>query len=144
MNFLEYLDEIAFPYKKLEDIITGKSEPIVLHIIKILAFDDKQTKQKHLNDIDDWINNIVGYPSRCKRQTLTKRYAKWIIFDWLGDVNKVERTIRHQLLNYHNLPRLRNAEDIQKIISDSAESIGHDVAMETYTTITDYIQELDD
>jgi len=141
MNWFDMINEMAFSMSKLEDKVTNVSEPIVLHIIKLLAFVDDTNRSKHIKGIDNWLLKIESYEPKVKRSVLVSRYPKWIILDWLGTEHKLERTIERRLASYHNLPRSgMSVQQIHTAIKGAAIAIGKDVALEKYTTITDYIK----
>jgi len=141
-TFIEFLEEMAFDYNQLENKITGLAEPIVMHMFKSLMFDDATNKAKHVDDIDSWLDDIQFYEPKAKRKTLIKRYHKWIFVDWLGNKNKVTRRVRRLHKQYRNQPIIRSDEEVYDIINDASIKIAKDVALQEFTTITDYIKEL--
>ncbi len=57
-TFEEFLYEMAFDRNKAEERITGLGCPIVMHLIKVVRYNDPLNNRKHIVDIQNWLIQV--------------------------------------------------------------------------------------
>lgn len=120
MNFKEFiadllLNEMAFNKKKMEEKIENLENQINLHLIKIIRYDDEVNKQKHINDIMNWLDQIQRLDFNKKGNKFSKElYFKLLFEQPITDDSNNQYIMgleKGQLRRYSNLPRKRTIEE---------------------------------
>lgn len=109
LNFKEFLYEMAFSKRKVEEKVTGIAPQIMKHVIKVVRYNDPNNLNKHIRDIDAWYESIVETP-KSKPAPTEADYFKWLYSELVYDLIRVVR-------------RLDRDYDTLKVIEHDAEVI---------------------
>ena len=125
------LTAMAFSRSKCQDKITDLSDPILEHLIKVLAFDDPTNLHKHLDDINSWLVDLWEVkPSGFKLKE--KDYYTWL-FEEKKAVQSLEvfsKYLRVKFKSYKALPRLRSDHEVLEMLPALYKAIAAELSKE--------------
>lgn len=114
-DHLAKLQEFANPIAKTEEIITAQYDQLIIHLFKILAFQDLYNNSKHLIDIDQkWGAKIRSAVLKSKPK-LKKRKLKSILVDEATS-NEMLEILWSSLSNYSGLKSYRKKEEVFELV----------------------------
>jgi hypothetical protein len=104
-----YIFEMAFDKQTMENKIRGLENPINLHLVKIIRYEDNTNKQKHINDIMNWLDDIQDLDFNKKNKKFSKElYFKLLFEEPFTDSSNVKYITsleNRKLKAYSELPR---------------------------------------
>jgi hypothetical protein len=144
MNLLRILSEMTNDRKKTEELITNLSYQPLLHIIKILRYDDPRNYNHHISDINTWLTDIIKYIYRYKgKQLKLEQLLDWMLNDHTA-LDFVKMFSRDEsigsLKKYSNLSKLRSFEEIEIIINDIYPELIEDLLDNSFEGIQKYFK----
>jgi len=139
--FLNLLNEIAFNKKIAEEKIRNSSRPLLLHLIKIIKYEDPKNLNKHINDIDKkWLNPIQDILINNKRVKQTV-YYKLLYDEPIGDaLSIIDSMVKRELKDYHNLPVIFSNYLVMVKIKNIINKVSIDLSNDNFETIKNYIK----
>jgi len=139
-RFLYILSEMSFDKKVGENKIRDLSEQILLHLIKILKWEDKINYSKHINDINNWLQQIQDIRIN-KKLLKANRYYRLIYDEPIGDdVLLVDSRIKRRLKNYHSLNVITdNHTDIMNMIHKIIKKVSVDISKNEFESVKNYL-----
>lgn len=131
--------EMTFPREKAEERITGLGQPFVKHLIKVLKWEDLTNYEKHVNDMQSWIDDISDIQIKPNKLPKYKDYFKWIFTDNRVTVDKIKQL----KYTYGKLSELQSDEDvIRLILNDIAPALCNDLAQGKIINIRSYLMSI--
>jgi len=136
------LFEQAFDKKTAENKIRGLADPLLLHLIKIIKWEDKSNYKKHLDDIDIWLDDIL----RAKLKPRNNRFKSHQYFELIynepigNDLEIIDIIINRRLKKYHNLKVLvYDNENVMTILKNIITLISKDLSNNKLKDIEEYL-----
>lgn len=144
---LQYTElfEMAETRAQAERIVRGIGDEIVLHLVKVLYWEDDLNKEKHLKDIQTWLNKI----NRITLKPNNKSIKEKDIYHWLWDgpfgngCEWFERLIiKKELSAYHDLPRTElSSEELYRKLERICKEISRDISTDEFISIENYLKD---
>jgi len=135
------LFEMAFDKKTIERKIDGLARPILLHLIKILKWDDKQNYNKHIKDINSWLREIDRLELKPKKKKLKSDiYYFWLYDGPIGNsIRIINSYIDGDLEDYHKLNIKRSNKEVMISIEKIIKQISIDISNNRLEKIQNYL-----
>lgn len=139
--FLNLLNEISFNKRVAEDTIRNVSRPLLLHLIRILKYEDPKNFNNYINDINrKWLNPIQDILVNNKRFKQAV-YYKLLYEEPIGDaVSIIDSMVKRELKEYHNFPVILNNYDTMIKIKAIISKVSVDLSENEFETIKEYIK----
>jgi hypothetical protein len=117
------LVEMAFDKKTMENKISALENQINLHLIKIIRYDDELNRQKHINDVMNWLEQIQDLDFNKKNNKFSKDlYFKLLFKEPFTDSSNITLLknweSRGSLKDYLDLPRKKTEEETMFILEN--------------------------
>lgn len=144
MNLLKEIKnlvyEMAVNRKTVENQITGLGNPIYIHLIKILKWEDDANLNKHLNDINEWLFQCQQKKIN-KKRIAAKYYKDWIFQDNIDSFKEFENIIKTSLKKYSKtLKEIRSNKEVWDIIQSIIDQISKDLENFEFDDIQNYLK----
>jgi hypothetical protein len=140
----EILVEIGNSRSRTEDKITDESYQPLLHIIKILRYNNSIDYNHHISDIDGWLHKIEFYINQYNGKRLKSKISmNWIFYDNFksgGFVNIFTKNEKYGVLKkYSDYQKLKTFEDIELQMIDIYDKLSKDLIDNKFETIENYL-----
>ena len=114
------LNEMAFSKRVMEDKIRNLENQINLHLIKILRYKDNTNKQKHINDVMNWLIDIQDYDfGKAGRKFSKELYFKLLFEEPITDEDNIlylKNKEKGKLKSYSSLEKIRTEKEVMYLI----------------------------
>lgn len=134
----DFLYEMAFARRDVESKITSLGLPIIKHLIKIVKWKDDSNYNKHVGDINSWFYDIQSFRIKGNKKPTQFDYYAWIFEDVIASEKTLFRFIKG-LYQYHNLPELRDDQEVYDIIKNVIYQVSFDLPLDQFDNIQDYL-----
>ena len=117
----EFILEMTFLRSHAIKKIHGIQDPLNIHLIKILKFDDRQNYIKHLNDVNGWFKSMNRIKIKGNKRFSEKQYFQFLFNDMFTSKKNVENVtdiVDTELQSYKNLPVIRSDQEVLNLIYD--------------------------
>jgi hypothetical protein len=129
--------EQALKRSDTETRVSGTSQQVIIHLIKVLKWKDPYTYTKHISDLDGWLKPIYllkmkqGYPKQ-------EDYYNWMFADLINE-HDIDNWVS-TLFKYNRLPVLRTNKEVYAIIESVMKQLSIDFAARLdYKSIENYL-----
>ncbi len=133
-----FLFEMAFSRKEVESKITNESYQIIIHLIKILKWQDELNYQKHIGDVNSWLYKIQAYYIKGNKKPTQTDYYKWMFLDVAQNEKTISRYIKG-LHKYHHLPVIRTDDEVFDSIKGILYQISYELPLDNFDDLTTYL-----
>jgi hypothetical protein len=130
--------EMVIEKKHIENQISDKSEQIILHLIKILKWDDSNSYTGHIKSINGWFH-FCQKKKINKHRISAKHYQAWLFDEELENIQDLNNIVEYNLEEYDKLPVIRTNQEIFDIIQKIKLLICEDLSKFKFKTIENYI-----
>lgn len=139
---IDMLFEQAYKRKVAIDQIRHLVRPIVLHLIKILKWDDQIDFSKHTHDISQWLFDVQLEKVKSGRGRLSaSEYFDLLYDEPIGDdVSIVGDFIGRKLRKYKNNHVLRSDDDVMREMKRILKEVSKDISMNKFEGIEGYLK----
>ena len=132
--------EMSIPRKKAEDICTSLGWQIFEHLVKVLYWEDSINYNKHLNDIDNWINKIDMIELKPKNKKVQEKdLYNWLYDEFHSSSNQLNKVINKLSKSYSSLKVINNKESLNIKLKEIYTKLCIDLSSDNFNTIKDYI-----
>ena len=137
------LTEMATDRKKAEKVINGLGDEIFKHLIKILYWIDDINYNKHINDIDTWLNKVDKIEIKPKSSRLKKSdYYNWLYDELHSSSSQLRKSIKFISKEYGKLQKSGlNEEDLYLKLKQIYTELSLDLHSDNFNSIKDYLNE---
>lgn len=134
------LFEMAYERKKAEAEVSGLADPIMLHIIKVLYFEDKINHSKHIKDINNWLKKIQQIRLKPNGSNVKERdYYQWLFSEPYDGLETLEYILDIRLDDYASLKTLLPREMLNEQLFEIYARLSEDLSKTKFKTIEDYL-----
>lgn len=134
------VDEMSIPRKKAEDICTSLGWQIFEHLVKVLYWEDSVNYNKHLNDIDNWINKIDMIELKPNNKKVQEKdLYNWLYDEFHSSSNQLNKVINKLNKSYGSLKVINNKESLNIKLKEIYTKLCKDLSLDNFNTIKDYI-----
>lgn len=130
--------EMAYRRRDIESKITGLSDPISEHLIKILMWEDPQNNNKHINDVNKWFYSIQRLYIKGNKKPTQTDYFNWMFNDVIKDEHTFDLMVKG-LHEYHHLPKIRKNSEVFNTIKNIFYQISYDLPLNKFVDLRHYI-----
>jgi hypothetical protein len=114
--------EMAYPKRYVEQIITGLTDPINEHLIKLVGYEFSPELRQHFRqELDTWLDKIQRLRMKPNNRTGTAKFYYDLLFDYpFGGVEvRNTRSIMHLISrHYQGIRPARTPEDVAEWLRD--------------------------
>lgn len=151
INFTEFLAErlqrtklfeMAEARADAEKQIRALGRQVYYHLIKVLYYRDDLNYNKHLNDIDIWLLDLMEiYLKPNNKRVKAIDYYAWLYESPFGGTPLIlEGLINNRLREYHTLPLSGiNIDEVFQKFNELYLRVAEDLSRHEFNTIKDYI-----
>jgi hypothetical protein len=131
---------VADSRSSAEAEVTGKSKPILKHLMVILRYDDLRNYHKHIDDLNSWLYELQFIKLKSNKVLKYKDYYQWLYLD--QDVENLSILNKRFILldKIYKLPVLRTSEQIHKILSYLYDTLSTELSSNNFQGIEDLIK----
>lgn len=119
--------EMAFDKKTMENKIRGLEQPINIHLVKLIRYQDKINKQKYVNDVMTWLADIQDLNFNKKDRKFSKDlYFKLLFKEPITDsenISYIKNLEARRLRDYSSLPRMHTELETLRILENLHQEI---------------------
>lgn len=137
---LNSINEMAIPRKKAEDNITSLGYQIIRHLIKVLYWEDNVNYNKHIHDINTWLNKIDLIELKPNnRKPSKKEFYDWM-YDWMySSKNQIYKIVKNIDKDYGNLKVINTPENLMKEVKSIYTDLSIDLSEDNLKNIEIYL-----
>jgi len=150
-SFKEYfadlvLVEMAFNKKIIERKVDGLVNPINLHLVKLLWFEDNTNKQKHINDIMTWLYEVQDLDWNKRGKKMSSGFYFFWFFEgpYTNDNNSkaIDNLLKRQLKDCKNLKQKRTSYEVIRELFVIHKKISKLLSEDSISDIENYLLKL--
>lgn len=140
-NIFNLIYEMAFSRSNAESKITSLGIQVLLHLIKILKWNDIINYNKHIADINSWIFQIqiIKIKPRNKRFN-SNQYYEFMFHEHIEQLSDLDNMIKFGLQHYHNLPVLKTNDKLFENLKIIYTNLSNDISENKFKGIEYYLQ----
>lgn len=134
------VNEMSIPRKKAEDICTSLGWQIFEHLVKVLYWEDFINYNKHLNDIDNWINKIDMIELKPNNKKVQEKdLYNWLYDEFHSSSNQLNKVINKLNKSYGLLKVINSKESLSLKLKEIYSKLCKDLSLDKFNSIKDYI-----
>lgn len=135
------LIEQAMQRNEAEQKIKDKSGQVVIHLVKILKWQDPNSYLGHITSINSWLWSIQNYEVKQKRPLTADVYYDWTCLHHIKNANSVEKIIKGLMPSYRKLPDNGiKTGDMATMICSILRDVSYDIEKDNFADIEPYIK----
>lgn len=139
-NIKSLIQEMAFERDKAESKITDIGIPVLLHLIKILKWEDKDNYDKHIKDINGWLFSIKRILIKPKgKRFKPNQYYSFLFEEQIKNVNDITNAVYGDLQNYHNLKVINTDREVYNKLKNIYKQLSNDISDGSFMGIQFYV-----
>lgn len=138
-NILNLINEMAYERKVAEGQITGIGLQVLYHLIKLLKWEDDLNHNKHISDINNWLNQIkrITYKPKSKRFK-PEQYYEFLFKEQVKSINDIKTYVNNDLKDYRNLKVKNSDEFIYNELCSLYKKISFDLSKGVFFGLDNY------
>jgi hypothetical protein len=114
--------------KDAEKTVTGLGKAIFKHLVVVLRYKDHTNQAKHLDDINNWLDEVQDIKLRKGKRLKGADYFTWLYEDRDSDLVNLEKYVRRLDRDYGKLPIILDVSSLHgrllSIYRDLSEQLG--------------------
>lgn len=130
--------EQSFRRRDVESKITEKSYQVILHLIKLLKWNDQLNYSKHVKNVNSWLSEIQLYYIKGNKKPTQSDYFQWMFSDVMPDEPRLKLFLVN-LAAYRNLLVIRSDTEVFDILKNIMYQLSFDLQTNSFTTIENYL-----
>ena len=132
------LFEMAYKRQKILDECHNLMSQILLHIIKIEFFYNKDDYKGHVRSINAWIDNIQDMTTDGKNRLKPNDYFKVLFLEPIDSGEDIKNRFNRLKKNGYKPSKEKDFELFYTEAKEAFQNIANDIANNKFTTIEDY------
>ena len=144
-NFKDIITEMAFDRKVVISKIRGLAFPVIEHLIKVIRYKDDINLNKHIKDIETWLNDIqrpdVG---KAGKKLKSNDYFKLLFEEPVTDINNIQfikNTEKGSLKKYQSLEKIKDEKETMELLYKIVKEISIKLSQNEAWWLSDFIRD---
>lgn len=130
--------EMAYNRQKILDDCHNLTKQILLHLVKLKCFYNKEDSRGHIRSIDGWLYDIQDMTLDGKKRLKPKDYFKALFLEPIDSGEDLENRFKRLIKQGYKASHTPDFETLYLEAKTAFQSISNDIANNNFTTIEDY------